>query len=66
MAEWVRGLQYLGARDVKGTIFETPKSLIGSANFDQFTVQCHELDPHVAEINDNAKGANWIAGGYIR
>jgi prepilin-type processing-associated H-X9-DG protein len=64
MAECVRGLQYQDARDAKGTIFETPDSLLGSGTFAQFAAECHELDPRVAVINDNARGANWVAGGY--
>ncbi len=64
ISEWVRGPQYIGARDAKGSIFQTTDSLFGSRFFDQFTIDCHGLNPQVAAIDGNDKGANWVAGGY--
>ena len=64
ISEWVRGPQLYDVRDAKGTVFETPSKLFGRGGFNQFTIECQALEPQIAVINDNTKGANWVAGGY--
>ena len=63
-SEWVTGL-YLGSKDPKGPVYETPTQLTAKNEFDQFAQACHELDPLTARIDIPDKGIYWHQGGYL-
>jgi prepilin-type N-terminal cleavage/methylation domain-containing protein/prepilin-type processing-associated H-X9-DG protein len=51
--------------DPKGPIYTTPSLLLGPADFNQFTIECHNINPSVGVVGVWSKGEYWHRGGYI-
>lgn len=51
--------------DPNGPVYTTPSLLLGSAGFNQFTMECHNINPAPGVVGVWNKGEYWHHGGYI-